>query len=132
MIVLSNSACQTVNPGQAVNFDSVLLHTGNAEFHRKGSPAIKLRCRGIYEVNFSGNIASTEKSPIQLSVAVDGNALPESTMISSPQTTNMPNNISTSFPLQNCCACTPITIVNDGELPLILEANSVFYVARRA
>lgn len=132
MIVLSNSDSLTIRPGETVNFDSVRLHTGNGEFHRRGFPAVKLRCKGIYEVNFSGNVAASEKSPIQLAVALDGIPLPESVMISTPSTNCAFNNISTVFPVQNCCSCTPISVVNNGDMPVVLAANSVFYISRRA
>lgn len=132
MIVLSNSALQTIAPGQTVNFDVVSLHTGNAEFHRNGFPSIKLRCKGIYEVNFSANITNESTGSVQLAIALDGTPIPQSVMISTPDTAGDTNNIAKTILVQNCCGCAQLTVTNNGTTTVTLEPNSVFYVARKA
>ena len=59
MIVLSNSTEQTLSPGQSLTFDLVKLHTGCAECHRPGTGSVKLRCNGVHEGYFGGNIGGT-------------------------------------------------------------------------
>lgn len=133
MIVLSNSATQVLTPGQAVTFDSVTLHTGNAECHRKGSSSVKLRCNGLYEVSFSGNITNAEAGAVQLALAVDGTALSDSTMISTPAAVGDINNVAKTTLVSNCCGGgDAITVVNNGTANVIIEPGSTLYIARKA
>ena len=74
MIELTNSAAQTVQPGAAVTFDTVMLHTGCGECFTKGIPSVKLRAiGGSYKIDFTGNVSGTAaNTPVQLSVALGG------------------------------------------------------------
>lgn len=133
MIVLSNATTQTLAPGQSVNFDTVTLHTGNAECHRKGSPLVKLRCNGLYEVNFSGNVTGTVAGPVQLSVSVDGTALFDGTMIATPAAVGNVNEISKTTLVSNCCGGgDSLSIRNNGTSSVVLQPGSTFYIARKA
>ena len=75
MIVLSNSTEQTLSPGQSLTFDLVKLHTGCAERHRPGTGSVKLRCNGVYEVYFGGNIGGHASGLAQLLVELCGDPL---------------------------------------------------------
>lgn len=133
MIVLSNSAEQILTPGQAVTFDSVTLHTGNAECHRKGSSSVKFRCNGLYEVSFSGNITNTEAGAVQLAIAVDGTVLSDGTMISTPAAVGDINNVAKTTLVSNCCGGgDAITVVNNGTVNMVVEPGSTLYIARKA
>lgn len=133
MIVLSNSAEQILTPGQAVTFDSVTLHTGNAECHRKGSSSVKFRCNGLYEVSFSGNITNAEAGAVQLAIAVDGTALSDGTMISTPAAVGDINNVAKTTLVSNCCGGgDAITVVNNGTTNVVVEPGSTLYIARKA
>lgn len=133
MIVLSNSATQALTPGQAVTFDSVILHTGNAECHRKGSSSVKLRCNGLYEVSFSGNITSTTTGSVQLSLAIDGTALSDGTMITTPAAAGDINNVAKTTLVSNCCGGgDSITVFNNGTTDVVVQPGTTLYIARKA
>lgn len=132
MIVLSNSTAQTIAAGQTVTFDTVSLHTGNAECHRKGSSLVRLRCNGLYEVNFSGNVTGIVAGPVQLSISIDNTALPDGTMISAPAAVGEVNNIAKTTLVSNCCGGGTITIQNNGTESVVLSAGSTLYIARKA
>lgn len=134
MIELRNSVAQTIQPGAAVTFDTVIEHTGCAECHRQGSNFVKLRQQGLYKVEFSGNIASpTAATPVQLAVALGGSALPETVMVSTASAANAFNNVSTGTYVRNCCCdFDRITVVNTGTTPVLLSANFNLRIARRA
>lgn len=132
MIVLSNSTAQTIAAGQTVTFDTVSLHTGNAECHRKGSSLVRLRCNGLYEVNFSGNVTGIVAGPVQLSISIDSTALPDGTMISTPAAVGDVNNIAKTTLISNCCGGGTITIQNNGTESVVLSAGSTLYIARKA
>lgn len=133
MIVLSNSATQALTPGQAVTFDSVILHTGNAECHRKGSSSVKLRCNGLYEVSFSGNITSTTTGSVQLTLAIDGTALSDGTMITTPAAAGDINNVAKTTLVSNCCGGgDSITVVNNGTTDVVVQPGTTLYIARKA
>lgn len=134
MIELTNTAAQTVAPGQAVTFNTVNLHTGCAEGYRQGSNSIKLRYCGIYKVEFSGNISSsTDGTPVQLAIALGGIALPETVMVSTPSIANTYNNIGTGTLVQNCCDdFSRVTVVNSGTVPVLLSANMNLRIMRKS
>lgn len=132
MIVLTNSAAQTVAPGAAVTFNTVRHHTGKAECSFPNSNAVKLRTCGVYEVHFSGNISGTAAgTPVQLAIAQGGVALPETVMVSTPAAANDYNNVATTTPVVQCCNdFNRITVVNTGTVPVNLSANMLLYVHR--
>ncbi len=132
MIELTNSAAQTVPPGQAVTFDTVVLKTGCGECHRKNSNWVKLRSGGKYKIGFSGNISGTTAGvPVQLAIALGGQALPETVMVSTPAAANDFNNVSTeTFVSDCCCEADKVTIVNTGTVPVLLSANMNMRVQR--
>ena len=120
MLILSNSSEQTVAPGQAVTFDTVILHTGCAEVYRQNIPSLVVLCarNAIYELEFSGNIGSTEASTqAQLNFETDKAPLSETTMISTTVAAGDLNNVSTGTRLKTfgCCGVNDsITLVNTG------------------
>ena len=80
MIELSNTNAQTLSAGQSVIFDVTLLHTGCAEFHRPNSAPTRLTQKNaIYEISYNGNIGATTAEEGQISLAINGSPLPETT-----------------------------------------------------
>lgn len=134
MIALSNSVEQVLTPGQTLTFDKVLLHTGCGECHRVNSGAVKLRANGIYMVHFSGNIArGTTDAPVQLSIALGGEVLPESTMVVTSSTAAAYNNVAKTLPVKNCCGdYDRVTIVNNGTQNVAVAANTILFIKRDA
>lgn len=133
MIELSNTAAQTVQPGQVVTFNQVKLHTGCGECYRDGTNSVKLRSNGTYEVQFSGNISGTAAGvPVQLAIALGGAALPETVMVSTPAVANDYNNVATGTYVKNCCCdFDRITVMNTGTVPVNLSANMNLRIARK-
>lgn len=133
MIELSNTTAQTIAPGQALTFDTVILNTGCGECHRANSGIITLRKIGIYEVHFSANISGTTTGPVQLSIELDGEPLVETTMISTPVAAADADNVATSTLVKTCAGCCGrLTVVNTGTSDVVVSPNPVFYVKRVA
>lgn len=135
MIELSNTTAQTINAGQSLTFDTVILRTNScAEAHRTNSGAITLRCApAIYEVHFNANISGTAAGPVQLAIALDGEALPETTMINTIGTAgDLENASATTLVRTTCGCCGRVTVMNTGTEPVVVGANPTFYVKRIA
>lgn len=132
MIVLSNSTDQTLGVGQTLTFDIVKLHTGCGECHRSNTGSVKLRCNGVYEINFSGNVTGTiANSEVDIAVAIGGETLSETIMSYVPATAGYPSNVSTSTAVKNCCGdYDRITIVNVGTTPITVRRDSCLFIKR--
>lgn len=135
MIVLSNTAEQTLAPGQSIVFDEVVTQAGSCECHRRNTGSVKLRSNGIYSVAFSGNIGGeTAATAVQLGLTLSGSAaLPETTMISVPAAIADRNNVATQTRIKNCCGdYDRVSVTNTGTVPVIVAANSSFVIERRS
>lgn len=133
MIVLSNSDTLTLAPGDSVTFDLTVLHTGCAECHRQGSPAIKLKNRGVYELMFHGNIGATAVGTASLRMQAGGEDLPDTTMIATVDTVGALYNVSAATLLKNCCGdYDRITVTNIGTTSVVIAPNSSFIAKRVA
>lgn len=132
MIVLSNTTDQVVQVGQAITFNTVVLHTGNGECHRPGTSSVKMRANGIYEVTFSGNVGSTVAgTTAMLAIQVGGETLAETSMWSETTNDNELNNVSTTTAVKNCCCdYDRLTVVNVGANPVNIGSNPTFFIKR--
>lgn len=130
MILLTNSDAQTVEPGAAVTFDTVIFQTGNGECHRNGSSGVSLRFKGIYEAFFSANIGGEAAGPVELSLTLDGDALPETVMESVTAAAGDLSNVSTMTAIKGCCEGR-VAVSNTGADPVTVEAPKL-YVRRIA
>ena len=85
-------AVQTVNANQNVYFTNTVIYGNCNIIHRAGSGLVTLRgltdqCRARYRITFTGNIAipaGGTVGPIQLAIALNGEAIPATTMIVTP------------------------------------------------
>lgn len=134
MIELSNTTAQTIAPGQPLTFDSVLLRSGISESHRPNSSIVTLKAKcSIYEVHFAANIAGTAAGPIQLSIALDGEPLAETTMIATPAAAGDATNVATATLIRtDCNCCGRVTVVNTGVSDVIVSPNPALFVKRVA
>ena len=137
MIELSNTASQTLQPGQAMRFDKVLLHSGCSECYNDQLPtSVRLtgNCNAIYELSFNGNIASTTAGDaIQLAMAVATTPLVETAMNETPAAANTLTNVSTSTLFRlGCSDLNRVSVVNVGTTPLTIDQNSNFYIIRQS
>ena len=91
MEIIAN-AVQLVNANQNVYFTDTVTCGGPCVSHRDDSGLVTLRgltnqCRARFKVTFGGNIAVPEggtAGPIQLAIAINGEAVPTTTMIVTP------------------------------------------------
>ena len=134
MIELSNTTAQTVQPGQALTFDAVVLRSGCAEAHRTNSGIVILRADcAIYEVHFAANVSGTAAGTVQLSVALDGEPLAETTVISTVGTAGDLDNVATATLVRTGCGCCGrVTVVNSGTEPVVVGAGPALFVKRVA
>lgn len=134
MIELSNTTAQTIAAGQALTFDTVVLRSGCAESHRTNSGIVTLRADcAIYEVHFAANISGTAAGPVQLAIALDGEPLVETTLISTVGAAGDMNNVATATLVRTGCGCCGrITVVNNGTEPVVVGANPALFVKRVA
>lgn len=133
MILLSNSATQTIQPGEAMIFDLEKTKTGCSECHRQGSSAIKLRKCGIYELMFTGNVGGAAVGTVQLQMEAGGEVLPETTIIVTEDTVGSLGNVAAHTFFKNCCGdYDRITLVNTGTIAAVVDANSAFSAKRLA
>lgn len=133
MIELSNTAAQTLTPGQSLTFDTVILKCGCDEAHRLNSGIVTVQHKGVYEVHFAANISGTAVGPVQLSVLLDGEPLPETTMISTVTTAEDQNNVATATLVKvGCGCCGKLTVSNTGTSDVVVGANPAFFVKRVA
>ena len=131
MIVLSNTTAQTIQPGAAVTFDAVKLHTGCGEFHRTGSGSVRLRA-GLYAFEFTGNVGGTAATQPNLAIAVDGDVLPDTTMTETIALATDVHNVHASTKFCNRFGGSTVTVVNTGTTPVELAANPALVIKREA
>lgn len=134
MIELSNTAAQTIAPGQSLTFDTVLLKTGCAEAHRSNSGIITLKADcAVYEIHFAANISATAAGAAQLAISLDGEPLIETTMINTISTAGDPDNAATATLVKTGCGCCgKISVTNTGTTSVIVSANPALFVKRVA
>lgn len=134
MIELSNTAAQTIAPGQSLTFDTVLLKTGCAEAHRTNSGIVTLKADcAVYEIHFAANISATAAGTAQLAISLDGEPLVETTMINSISTAGDPDNAATATLVKTGCGCCgKISVTNTGTTSVIVSANPALFVKRVA
>jgi hypothetical protein len=91
MEIIAN-ALQTVQANQNVYFTDTVICGNSSISHRDDSGLVMLRgitnqCRARYKVTFGGNIAiptGGTVGPISLAIAIEGEAVPATTMIVTP------------------------------------------------
>lgn len=135
MILVTNSTAQTLAPGQAITFDTVLLKTGDAECCRNNAArtiaAAKLRKCGNYIISFEANITRSDAvGEAQLSIQVSGTTLPETTAVFVPPATNVYGSIAKSTVVSNGCETTVVTVVNTGTTSVIVAPYSALFIRR--
>lgn len=124
----------------AANADTLFTETavrGNCSMiHREGSGLVTLRglnnnqCRARFYVYFGSNIAvptGQTVGPISLAIAINGEAVPTSSVISTPAAVEEYNNVSAAIfiDVPNGC-CTTISVKNTSTIPInVQNANLI-------
>lgn len=134
MEIIAN-ALQTVQANQNVYFTDTIVGGGNTFSHRDNSGLVTMRgntcqCRARYRVTFGGNIALPEggtAGPISLAIAIDGEAVPSSTMTVTPTVVESFFNVFTSVFIdvpKGCCMT--VSVQNISTVPVdVMNANLI-------
>lgn len=134
MIVLSNTAAQTLSPGQSIIFNNIINQSGCGECFRNNSGSVGLKANGVYHVSFSANVGGeVAATPVQLAIEIGGAPLAETTMISTPAAVGDLNNVATSTYVRTCCGVSNnVTVTNTGTSTITISANPVLAIKREA
>ena len=139
MEIIAN-ALQTVPANQNVYFTDTVICGGCAITHRDDSGLVTLRgitnqCRARYRVSFGGNIAvptGGTAGPISLALAIDGEAVPATTMTVTPAAVgdffNVYSSVYVDVP-RGCCVT--ISVRNISTVPVDVQ-NANLIVDRTA
>ena len=110
------NAVQTVQANRNILFtDTPVCNKNNSITHREGSGLINLRgitcqCRARFRITFGANIAVPDggtAEAISMAIAINGEAVPSTTMIVTPAAVNEFFNVSASVFIDvpsGCCA----------------------------
>lgn len=132
---ITANALQTVQANQNVIFTDTAVCGNNSIMHREGSGLITLRgltdqCRARFKVYFSGNVAiptGGAVAPITLAIAINGEAIGPTTVISTPAAAEEFNNVATFIYLEvprGCCQT--LSVKNIGTAAIdIQNANLI-------
>lgn len=119
MEIIAN-ALQTVQANQNVYFTDVVTGGNCSILHRNDSGLVTLKgltnqCRARYRVSFGANIAiptGGTVEAIQIAIAIDGEAVPATTMIVTPAAVEEFFNVYSSVFIdvpRNCCVTASVT-----------------------
>lgn len=112
---ITANALQTVPENQNILFTDTVISGSCSIVHREGSGLVTLRgiteqCRARYRVNFGGNIAiptGGTVGPLSLALAINGEPVVTTTMISTPAAVEQFNNVYSSIFIdvpRGCCS----------------------------
>lgn len=135
MEIVAN-AIQTVAVNQDVLFTNTSVRGCPSILHREGSGIVILRglangqCRARFRVSFGANIAVPEGEtvgPVELTIAINGEGISSSRMVSTPLDVDNYNNVSADIFIDvpiGCC--TQLSIKNTGTIPVnVQNANMI-------
>lgn len=133
-------AVQTVNAGQNVYFTDTVICGNNSITHRSNSGLVTLRgltdqCRARYRVTFGGNIAiptGGTVGAIQLAIAIQGEAIPATTMIVTPAAVENFFNVHADTFIEVPRGCCITVAVENTSTTAILVENANLTVVRTA
>ena len=138
---ITANAAQTVAVNQAVLFTETAVPGNYSMMHREGSGLVGLRglpngqLRARFLVEFGANIAvptGETVGPISLAIAINGEPIPTSSMISTPAAVEEFNNVSASIYIDvpiGCCS--QVSIENTSTIPVSVQ-NANLIVERVA
>lgn len=129
MIVLSNPAAQTIQPGEDAVFNTVVSRSGCDTFWQGGTGPLHIKC-GIYRLEFTGNVGGAAGTQPNLAITVDGVALQETTMTATTTLDTDVFNVHDSTRRRNCFGGAVVSVKNTGTTPVTLQANPALVVER--
>ena len=132
---LTANAIQTVPANGNVIFTDTVVCGNCSIMHREGSGLVTLRgltnqCRARFRVSFGGNIAlptGGTVGPISLAIAINGEPVATTTMISTPAAVEEFNNVFSAIYIdvpKGCCS--QISVKNTSNQPVnVQNANLI-------
>ena len=133
---ITANALQNVVLGGNVLFTDSVINGGNcAIMHRAGSGLVSLRgntnqCRARYRVSFGGNIAiptGGTVGPISLAIAINGEPVASTTMITTPTAVEQFNNVFSAIFIdvpRGCCYTISVQNTSDQAID-VQNANLI-------
>ena len=140
MEITANTA-QTVPVNNDVLFTDTTICGCPSIVHRTGSGLVTLRgltkrCRARFRVYFSGNAyipeGGTAPAAIQFAIAINGETLPISTMISTPAAAQQANGITTTTFIDVPAVCSSLMAIKNISSQSIIVQNANLIVERVA
>lgn len=133
---ITANAVQTVAVNQVVIFTETAVPGNCSMLHREGSGLVGLRglpngqCRARFLIQFGANIAvptGETVGPVSLAIAINGEPVLTSNMISTPAAVDQYNNVGANMYVNvpiGCC--NQISIENTGTIPVnVQNANLI-------
>ena len=133
-------ALQTVNTGAPVVFTETAVNGNCSILHREGSGLVTLRgltnqCRARFRVTFGANVAlpaDATVAPISLAIAVNGEPVSSTIMLSTPAAVEEFNNVDRVMFLDVAAGCcVQVSVENTGTTAVDLQ-NANLIVERVA
>lgn len=132
---LTANAIQTVAANANVLFTDTVISGNCSILHRDGSGLVTLRgltdqCRARFRVSFGGNIAvptGGTVGPISLAIAINGEPVATTTMISTPAAVEEYNNVFSAIFIdvpKGCCSQIGVKNISDDDVE-IQNANLI-------
>jgi hypothetical protein len=132
---LTANAIQTVAANTNVFFTDTVISGNCSILHRDGSGLVTLRgltdqCRARFRVSFGGNIAvptGGTVGPISLAIAINGEPVATTTMISTPAAVEEYNNIFSAILIdvpKGCCSQISVRNISDDDVE-VQNANLI-------
>ena len=132
---LTANAIQTVAANANVLFTDTVIGGNCSILHRNGSGLVTLRgltdqCRARFRVSFGGNIAvptGGTVGPISFAIAINGEPVATTTMISTPAAVEEYNNVFSAIFIdvpKGCCSQISVRNISDDDVE-IQNANLI-------
>lgn len=140
MEIIANAA-QTISANSNIYFTDTVVSGNCSMSHREGSGLVTLRgmtntqCRARFLITYSGNIALPSDGTagaISLAIAIEGEAVPSTTMTVTPTAVEAYFNVSSSVYVdvpRGCCLNISVRNISDVD---VLVQNSNLIVTREA
>ena len=132
---LTANAIQTVAANSNVLFTDTVINGNCSVLHRDGSGLVTLRgltdqCRARFRVSFGGNIAvptGGTVGPISFAIAINGEPVATTTMISTPAAVEEYNNVFSAIFIdvpKGCCSQISVKNISDDDVE-VQNANLI-------
>lgn len=138
---ITANALQTVSTGSNVVFTNTAVSGTQCMLHREGSGLVTLRgitnqTRARFKITFGGNVAlpadTTPVTPISLAIALNGEPVAETTMISTPATAATYNSVGRVLFLDVPAGCCSQVSVKNTSVSSISIQNASLIIERVA